>query len=586
MLNPDEVRQLLLWMNDPKGRRAQASPAEWAAFCNVCQRKYGFNPQQDGELAAGQRLGQPAGEWDLVWQRFLEAPDAYPNLPDLLRRARPIAKQLALFDASPYSPQDNDAAEAALRDDLLLLADESAVEARATIYELEGKHGKRRGWVWAKLDNADLAEALAQLVHLAQITEKAMGGPTVAAIADAYAEWGWQADAAVLAALATVEKAEDVAAVKAALLPLYRPWLEKAAHVFQQAILPDPAHSYLSKSLPAPTAGTCIVFADALRFDLAQRLLPSLRERGYNCQCRWGLAALPTVTSTAKPAIAPVAEKVSASGPSLVPSVKATGAPLNVTNLRKLLQDAGYQVLGDDEVGNPSGLAWTETGAIDQYGHGHGWKIALHVQAELRSLERRIAELLDAGWKRVVVVTDHGWLMLPGGLPKVELPEHLTLERKGRCAVLKDGAQTDQPRVPWHWDHNVLIAVPPGIMCYEAGKEYDHGGLSPQECVVPIIEVSTQGGALASVVSIKSSSWKGLRCQVHLSGTAPGTRVDIRSKAADPATSLVEKPKPVNADGSASLPVPDDDRVGEAAFLVALSEDGTVLAQSLITIGG
>lgn len=586
LLNPDEARRLLLWLNDPKGYRTGVSQPEWTAFCNLCQHKYAIHPQQDGELAAAARLGQPKGVWESVWQRFLEAPEAYPNLPDLLRRARP-AVQLALFEkTSPYWPQDNESSETELRESLMVLQDKLPAEVRSAISALEATHGPRRGWVWAKLDAAPLATALAHLAKLALLTENFLGGATVTAIAEAYAAWGWQVDAEVLHALAAVESAEDVAAVRAALLPLYRPWLEKAALAFQQTILPDPPHAYLSKGLPTSPAGTCIVFADALRFDVAQRLLPGLKERGHDCQCRWGLAALPTITSTAKPAVSPVADKVGASGPSLVPIAKATGAALTVNNLRKLLQDAGYQVLGEGEVGDPSGRAWTETGAIDQYGHGNGWKIALHVQAELRGLERRITELLSAGWKRAVVITDHGWLMLPGGLPKAELPQHLTLERKGRCAVLKDGAQTDQPRVPWYWDHNVLIAVPPGILCYEAGKEYDHGGLSPQECVVPIIEVSARAGASLSVVSIKSSVWKGLRCQVQLSGAAPGTRVDLRTKAADPATSLVEKPKPVNADGSASLPVPDDDRTGEAAFLVALSEEGTVLAQSLITIGG
>ena len=42
--------------------------------------------------------------------------------------------------------------------------------------------------------------------------------------------------------------------------------------------------------------------------------------------------------------------------------------------------------------------------------------------------------------------------------------------------------------------------------------------------------------------------------------------VDIRTKAADPATSIVDKPKAAGADGQVSLLVADDDRMGEAAF--------------------
>ncbi len=97
----------------------------------------------------------------------------------------------------------------------------------------------------------------------------------------------------------------------------------------------------------------------------------------------------------------------------------------------------------------------------------------------------------------VVVVTDHGWLLLPGDLPNAELPQHLTTIRKGRCAVLKAGAQTDQHTAPWRWDSSVCVAVASGIACYEAGVQYEHGGISPQECVVPVITVSKPACAAA-----------------------------------------------------------------------------------------
>lgn len=176
-------------------------------------------------------------------------------------------------------------------------------------------------------------------------------------------------------------------------------------------------------------------------------------------------------------------------------------APATTTNA---LQEAGYQVLQGDALGDSTGRAWTEFGAIDRYGHDHGWKIAQHAVDELAGLAERIDALLRHGWQRVVVVTDHGWLLLPGGLPKAELPQHLTHKRKGRCAVLKEGAVTDQQTVPWHWDSNVRIAVASGIRCYEAGQEYEHGGLSPQECVTPRITVTAPGGHQTEIGAIDS----------------------------------------------------------------------------------
>ena len=97
----------------------------------------------------------------------------------------------------------------------------------------------------------------------------------------------------------------------------------------------------------------------------------------------------------------------------------------------KALGEAGWQVLGEDDLGDPQGRAWTELGATDTYGHQHGWKLAHHLAGELRRLERRVVSLLEHGWQQVVIVTDHGWLFLPEGLPVDELPKdalpvHLT----------------------------------------------------------------------------------------------------------------------------------------------------------------
>ena len=264
--------------------------------------------------------------------------------------------------------------------------------------------------------------------------------------------------------------------------------------------------------------------------------------------------------------------------------VKATGSKVNASVLRRAIADEGFQILGAEDLGDPTGRAWSEYGAIDAYGHEHGWRIAHHVGAELRGLADRMAGLLDHGWQRVVVVTDHGWLLMPGGLPKADLPEHLAEVRKGRCARLKEGSQTDQQVVPWHWDHAVRVGMAPGIHCYEAGKEYEHGGLSPQECVVPILSASRRAPKIE--VSIGDVKWRRLRCSVEIQGAVPGARVDIRTKGGDASTTLANGGRELDAGGKASLLVEDEDREDEAALIVVVGSDGAVLAQASTVVGG
>lgn len=586
LLNPDEVRRLLLWLNDPVGSQATFDPAAWHAFCNLCQRKYGFHPLQDGPISAATKLGQPKGEWQTVWQRYSEAPDAYANLPALLRQARP-ATQLTLFDKpEPYWPQDNETAETALRAQLVALHNALPANARALIAELEQKHQERRAWVWAKQGEAPLAIALLHLTTLAQKSQQALRGATVTELATAYAHEGWEVDAAAIAALASVKRTEDVNAVKTAIRALYGPWLEEGARKLQQAVAYAPNTQYNVPPPPLGEAGTCLLFCDALRVDAAHQLADRLQKQGLHVQQAWRLAALPSVTPTAKPAVSPVWQQIEgAQGTDLVPVASASQSRVTATTLRSLLAEAGYQILQPNDLGDPTSKAWTEFGAIDQYGHQHGWKLVYHLAQEIHLLTERVTALLQHGWQQVQIVTDHGWLLLPGGLPKIELPKQLTHLRKGRCAVIKAGATTDQQTVQWFWDSEVRIAVAHGIGCYEEGKEYEHGGISPQECVIPVLTV-TQAPVPKLAIAIHDISWKRQRCYVQIHGASDELTVDIRHQPGDPSSSIVAAPKSLEADGMTSLLVTDEELAGQTVIVVVVGRDGSLKAQRPTIVGG
>ena len=124
----------------------------------------------------------------------------------------------------------------------------------------------------------------------------------------------------------------------------------------------------------------------------------------------------------------------------------------------------------------------------------------------------------------------------------------------------------------------------PGIRSYISGKEYEHGGLSPQECVVPVLTVTAQA-AESTAIEIQEIRWTGLRCRIQVSGIAPGLAVDVRNKAASKDSSLTAEPKAVR-DAQASIIVTDDSQEGNAAFVVVLDQEGNLLAQRHTTVGG
>jgi hypothetical protein len=324
-----------------------------------------------------------------------------------------------------------------------------------------------------------------------------------------------------------------------------------------------------------------------LRYDVGRQLAARLTARGKTIAEQHHTVALPSVTPTAKPAISPVAGLLAGTeaGEDFLPGVAPEGKPLTVDRFRRLLEHVGVQFLSPTEVGQPSGQGWTEFGNLDATGHAEGAAMARRIPELLTAVVQRIEGLLDAGWNEVRVVTDHGWLLLPGGLPKAELPLYLTKTRWRRCAVIHDHATVDLPQFGWFWNPAVRMVSPRGIDCFLAGEEYTHGGLSLQECVVPQVVVAAPHRVTVSV-TIEWVKWSGLRCRVKLSGEFGGCRVDLRDRAGDAHSSIVSS-KPVEEDGSVSLVMnPDrDDCVGEAKTLVVLDAAGLVVARQAVTVG-
>ena len=584
----DPVRDLLLWLSDPESALAGWEPGRRSAFTSRCKSDFEFDPDKDGALVAADRLGRREGSWGTVWSRFAESPVLYPDLPELLHKAMPND----LFVEQPSSwPQNNVKGEAELRRALLALEGKAPSAAREEVVELEKTHGPRREWVWAKLDLAPLAHALMHLAEVAERTSRELGGVSPAEMAAQYAAGAWTIDAAALSSFAEVSSSADTNAVSHALNAIYRPWLDAAARHLQALADQDPLprHGEQDADDVRVDSGAVIFFADGLRLDVSQRLVEHLKSKGRAVEMSTRWAAHPTVTATAKPAVSPVSEHFA--GASLgaefqiVIVTADVGRPLSTDRFRKLLDASGYQYLSADDTGDPSGRAWTEYGNLDKLGHSLQGKLAARIDEQITLLLERIEFLLDAGWRDVRVVTDHGWLWLPGGLPKVDLPKYLTQSRWARCASIEGESTVQVPTVPWYWNAAERVAVGPGIACFGAGNEYAHGGLSLQESLIPVLRVTAGAVSATAGASITSVNWVGLRCRVRIDPARPGLSVDLRTRVND-ADSSASGTRQVDAEGTASLLVADDEFEGTSAAVVILDAGGQVIARQSTIIGG
>ena len=282
LISDDLVDDLLTWLADPKGTRDRWETNRWEILCSHCIADYGFDPARDGELVGAEKLGlqeklsgrRPGSDLHPLrfatpdfWNFCRAKPTPKAGRPSSRRNEsssghrtmkpkKPITRSPSLRSPHPRSPMP--------------------ARAGGT-----GKsHPQRREWVWAKLNLSPLAHAVEHLAVLAEVTQTALTGATTADMVKAYTESGWQADAAVLDALAAV--AQPPGPRSSAGRPsahIYAPWLRDAAELFQERVEQQPLPSRDTPRLANVPAGTCVLFVDGLRFDVGQKLRAALEAK-------------------------------------------------------------------------------------------------------------------------------------------------------------------------------------------------------------------------------------------------------------------------------------------------------------------
>ena len=516
------------------------------------------------------------------------------NIPGEIRKLSPPNFDEVSVDTNFGNwPQWNERQENNLREELLLLENLSASDARMKIIELEQNHSDRRDSVWAKLGEVPLANAIKYLNSVVKVIETSNLSGKIEDLASDHQLNGWQADYAVLKAIASIKNVDDKKALDIAIKSVYLPWLEESATSLQKLVCQSnsyPINSSISENDGRFNQGDCILFVDGLRFDVAKQLSKKLEEMNMEVTESLNWSALPSFTATAKPAVSPVANLIfgESNNQDFVPCVLETGKSLKGgQQFNKLLIDGGWQKLKFEELGNVDGKAWCEISKIDKAGHHDPAQLAKQIEVYIDEVIGWISKLLNHGWNKVQVVTDHGWLILPGGLPKLELSSSLTMKKWGRYATLKEGTKNEFSMVPWYWNQENFIVLAEGVGCFIENQEYSHGGLSLQECLTLKLEVKT-GKASKQINNavIKEISWIGLRCSISVEGTFKDLTVDIRESANKASSSIAFETKNLDKTGITKVIVEDADKESHTVYVVLIDSSGSVVSQEKTIVGG
>ena len=260
---------------------------------------------------------------------------------------------------------------------------------------------------------------------------------------------------------------------------------------------------------------TAYVWVDALRFELGLDLAEALRAVAGDVVVHAAVAAAPTITLVGMAGLLPAAAaslRVGLDGDKITVSVGGTEVK-DVTGRRDLLRarhgavadldlnDAAQKgekalarAIGDAE------LVLLRSQEVDTVGESGmlsvGWS---HFETVMNLLASVIARLAQAGIERVVISADHGFIALGQDLgnPRVvDPPAGATGTVKRRVFVGRGGVPNPATvRVPLGAcgvSSDLDIVVPRALAVFRAGggRQFFHGGLSPQELVVPVIVLS------------------------------------------------------------------------------------------------
>jgi hypothetical protein len=256
------------------------------------------------------------------------------------------------------------------------------------------------------------------------------------------------------------------------------------------------------------------VWVDAMRFELAAEVAEAIRSNGHQVELHSAIAALPTITPVGMANLCPGAStSLSLDEKDGKLEVRVSGILIKgVEDRRELLRSAHGDV-ADVELASwvtrsEKELATSVAGAnlilvrsqdLDAAGENGvemlsaAWSTFAETQG---TLGRMVAKLATLGVKRVVITADHGFIALSR---RLDDSNRIDAPKGGRGELHRRGwvgrGATDHPstlRVPLSaigigGDLDVL--VPRGLAVFAAGgsKQFFHGGLSPQELVVPVI---------------------------------------------------------------------------------------------------
>lgn len=271
---------------------------------------------------------------------------------------------------------------------------------------------------------------------------------------------------------------------------------------------------------------TAYLLIDALRYEMARELASSLSQ-SHDVSLNMALATAPSITDVGMAALLPGAQNglglARGRGGRLAVRVGETWlhghkdrmgllrthAPLAASGQLASICHARLDALCPPSRGLRKAIAAADlvvvtSQDVDELGETASITLARRTMEDVLSqIFRAVHVLAELGCQTIVITADHGFLFgeEAGSEMKVDPPGGDTVVLRRRVWIGKGGSSDPSilrvPLTRLGVESDLEIAVPWGLGVFRAGGSlaYHHGGLSPQELLIPVLVVSVRSGA-------------------------------------------------------------------------------------------
>jgi hypothetical protein len=402
-----------------------------------------------------------------------------------------------------------------------VLAEQRLTEGNPWRDERVGQSGTRWSDQWRTVRAvADLHRAL---------TDHKIPSGSLGALLDWYVDTGWSVDHAhrrleiargALAAHGILE--QHIATVRSS----YELWVDTLARTVSAHLDRDglngatqiPQGEIHDRFVKNAEGATAFVWVDALRYELGAELVDAIRsDISEHVSLYAATAAAPTITKVGMANLLPAAaERLSVAINDGRLSIALGGQGVSTVEHRVEMLRAAHGSVSNLDLGTVSqqgekelakavkgaNLVLVRSQEIDAAGESGLLNTAWpQFEATKQDLANAVAKLGQVGIRRVVITADHGFVALSqsvGDPRTIDAPIGGDGELHRRCWVGKGGTTAEGTvrigLTELGIRSDLDIIVPKGLAVFKAGggKQFFHGGLSPQELIIPVIVVDLE----------------------------------------------------------------------------------------------